>query len=122
MQAKNIMTKGVVTINPETTIKESVNKLIEHEISGFPVVDENKNIVGVVTEKDLIVAYDFLRNTQEPVKDFMSTEIISIDEEMPIEKISRLLVSKNIRRVPVLKDKKVLGIVSRRDVLKCILD
>ena len=121
MNAGDIMTKNVITIRPETTIAEGIKNLVENQISGAPVLDQNNKIVGMVTEKDLIVAYDFLQKITDPVLSFMSKEIISVDEGTPVEEISKLLVQRNIKRVPVTKNDEVIGIVSRRDVLKYIL-
>ena len=121
MLAKDIMTTQVVTIEPETTLKEAINLLVKIEISGLMVMKDDSELVGVISEKDLLVAYDFLGQVKTPVSDFVNREVISIEEDTPVEEISRLLVQQNIRRVPVVKDKKLVGIVSRRDLLKCIL-
>ncbi len=122
MKARDIMTKDIITLTPETTIAEAIDKIINNKISGAPVLDAQGEIAGVVTEKDLLVAYDFIKKFGEAIKEFMSRDIIGISEETPVEEISQLLVQRNIKRVPVLEGKKVLGIVSRRDVLRYILE
>lgn len=120
MQAKDIMTRDSVTTTSNATIAEVVQLLLQNKISGIPVIDQNNDIIGVVTEKDIIVAYDFMRKTDGVIDDFMSKEVIGVSEDTPVEDIGKMLVQKNIKLVPVLKDKKIVGIVSRRDVLKCL--
>ncbi|MDP8212762.1 MAG: CBS domain-containing protein [Candidatus Zapsychrus exili] len=121
MFAKDIMTTSVITVKSDTTIKDAINMLIEIQISGLIVLDDNNDVLGVVTEKDLIVAYDFLGTTKVAISDFVCRDIISANEDTPIEEISRLFVQRNIKRVPVVDGKRLVGVVSRRDVLKCIL-
>jgi CBS domain-containing protein len=121
MIAKDIMTTQVMTVKSDTSIKEAMKLLVGIEISGLIVTDDQNNIVGVVTERDLMVAYDFLKELKAPLRDYMNTHILSVVEDTPVEEISKLLVQGDIRRVPVLKDSKVVGVISRRDILKCIL-
>jgi tRNA nucleotidyltransferase (CCA-adding enzyme) len=121
MNARDIMTKDIITIQPDTTIGEAITQLVDHQISGVPVLDNNKELVGVVTEKDLLVAFDFLRKTEEPVQAFMSKGVIGVNPDTSVDEISRLLVQRNIKRVPVVDNNKLIGIVSRRDVLKHII-
>ena len=121
MQAKDIMTTNVVTIKPEAKIEEGMQLLLSHNISGLIVVNDYQEVVGIVTEKDFLVAYDFLGSKDALVKEFYSKDVISISEDDLVEDVSRLLVKKNIKRVPVIKEKKVVGIVSRIDIIEHIL-
>jgi len=122
MKAKEIMTKDVITVTEATSIQEAIDLLIEKVITGLIVVDKHDKVIGVVTEKDLIVAYDFLSETTSPIGDFTSKDVISAAEDTPIEEIGKILVQRNIKRVPILKENKVTGIVSRRDILENIRD
>ena len=121
MQAKDIMTTQVMTVKPETLIKDAMKLLVGIEISGLIVADDQNNIIGVITERDLMMAYDILKDTKAPIRDYMNTSIMSVAEDTPMEEISKLLVQGDIRRVPVVKDGKILGVISRRDILKWIL-
>ena len=121
MVAQDIMTTQVLTVKPDAILKDVIKLLVEIEISGVIVTDENEDVVGVVTEKDLIVAYDFLRQINAPVLDFVNKNVISVEPDTPIDEVAQLLVGNNIHRVPVMQGKKVVGIVSRRDILKTIL-
>ena len=121
MLAKDIMTTQVMTVEPTTTIREAIKLLVGLEISGLIVLDTHGDIIGVVTERDLIVAHDFLKELKAPIKDYMNTHLISVTESTPVEEISRLLIQGDIRRVPVVNGKKVVGVISRRNILKAIL-
>ena len=122
MTAKDFMTTAVVTVTPETSLREVIRLLVELELSGLIVLDPiTNNVAGVISEKDVMVGYDFLKNIDASIKDFYNKEVISIQEDTPMEEINRLLFESNIRRVPVIKDHKLLGVVSRRDILKQIL-
>jgi len=123
MKAKDIMTDVVKTLSPETSIFDAIDILVENKISGAPVVDDDMNVLGVVSEKDLLVSLDFLgeeKAAQTPVKEFMSKDVVSFEPEVSAKHIMQELVRKNIKRVPIVSEKKLIGIVSRRDVLRYI--
>ena len=119
--AKDIMTTQVITISPSTTVHDAMKMLVEIEISGLIVTDEQNNVVGVLTERDALIAYDFLQNMNAPVGDFMNKKVISVTEDTSLEEISDTLVKGDIRRVPVLRGRQVVGVISRRDLLKYAL-
>ena len=121
MIAKEMMTTQVMTVKPETSIKEAMKLLVGIEISGLIVTDSNDDIVGIVTERDLLVAYEFLGQILAPIGDYMNKKIIGVDENASFEDISKMLGQGDIRRVPVLRGKKVVGVISRRDLLKAVL-
>lgn len=121
MRAKSIMTKDVITFSKNATVGETMYTLVRNKISGAPIVDREYNIIGLITEKDLLVAYNFRGKTDDPIKEFMTTDVTSAKEDTSVEEIIRLIIQRNIKRVPILKGKKVVGIVSRRDVIACIL-
>jgi CBS domain-containing protein len=122
MNSKDVMSQNVVTFSPQTTTCEAIDLLLEHKISGAPVVDGEGRLLGIISEKDLIVSADFLGMdlcAKTRVSDFMTKEgMVSFSEDTPIEEVGRSLVRHNIKRVPILRDEKVVGVVSRRDVLR----
>lgn len=120
MLVKDIMTTQVLTIKETASLKEAIRLLVEIEISGLVVVNDLEEVVGVITIKDVLVAFDQLQQLKAPIKNYVSDGTISVTEDTTVEEVSRMLVKNNILRVPVMKDKKLLGIVSRRDVLKHI--
>ncbi|MCC5912185.1 MAG: CBS domain-containing protein [Clostridiaceae bacterium] len=144
MLARDIMTKEVITVHGEDSIEKAIKLLLEHNVSGLPVIDENHKLKGIITEGDLIHrskklhiptyftildSYIFLENpktvedqikkmTAYKVEDMMTTKVISVDYEETIEEIATIMANKNINRVPVVKEEKLVGIVSRRDIIK----
>jgi len=117
MIARDIMTRTVATIHPEASAQEAAQLLYQKRISGAPVVDAAGNIIGIITEADIIskVNREGLR-----VADIMSHEIIAVGEETPVNEIAALLTERKIKRVPVVCDGKLVGIVSRADIVHAV--
>ena len=114
--AVEIMSTPVVTVTPDTTIQEAVALLEEGRISGLPVVDHEDRLLGMLTEYDLLRAIQKLR-LQGLVSEFMSTVTCSVDETTSLSELTDLMVEKRIRRVPVLQAGRVVGVISRRDLV-----
>jgi CBS domain-containing protein len=114
MTAKQIMTRDVITVRPTTSVKELAMTLIKNQISGAPVADRNGKIIGVVSEADIVA------KKGKTVRDIMTKKIISVSEETPVEEIARLMTTHKIKRLPVMNSGKVLGIVSRADIVSAI--
>jgi CBS domain-containing protein len=117
MIASDIMTRKVATIRPEASAQEAAQLLDEKRISGAPVVDADSKIIGIITEADIIskVNRDGLC-----VADIMSHNVIAIGEETPVSEIATLLTERKIKRVPVVCDGKLVGIVSRADIVHAV--
>ena len=114
MQAKDIMTRDIITVSPTMSIKNLAMTLIKNQISGAPVAGKNGKIVGVVSEADIVA------KKGKDVKAIMSKKIISVDEETAVEEIARLMTTQKIKRVPVMRGDDVVGIVSRADIVSAI--
>jgi CBS domain-containing protein len=114
MQAKDIMTREIVTVNPTMTVRKLAMTLIKNQISGAPVTGRNGKIVGVVSEADIVA------KKGKDVKAIMSKKIISVGEETAVEEIARLMTTEKIKRVPVMRGDDVVGIVSRADIVSAI--
>jgi len=114
--AKDIMTTRVVTVKPSTPIADAARLLVRRKISGVPVVDEKDKtkVVGILTEADLLAA----PSGAKTVAEVMRKRVISVSPETPIDEIAAILVKRKIKRVPVLDGGKLVGIVSRIDVLR----
>jgi len=122
LQAKDIMTKEVVIVWPETSVKEALELMLAKEISGIPVVKRDMTLVGVVTEKDLIrLCFEPGSIKRKTVKEFMTQPVVHFDENENMEDICKCLNVVHFRRVPVTKEDKLVGIVSRPDVIRYIL-
>ncbi|GBD95785.1 MAG TPA: CBS domain-containing protein [Nitrospirae bacterium] len=145
LKAKDIMTKDVVTIHPEATVEELARLLIEHKISGVPVVNNEKKLVGIVTENDLIRknkrfhiptvirlfdAYILLGSgkAEEEIKKMAATtvneiytqKVVSITEETSLEDIATIMAEQHIHLLPVLSSDNVVGIVGKADVVRAL--
>lgn len=114
MIARDIMTTNVITVGENLKILEVCKVLTEKRVSGVPVVNKEGKLVGVVTERDLLLHSPLVTS----VKDIMTRELVTVTENTPAEEISRLLLTHSIKRVPVIRGEKIVGIVSRLDILK----
>lgn len=145
-KAKDIMSKNVVTISPKATVEELARLLIKHKISGVPVVDNAKNLIGIVTENDLInqnkrlhiptiirlfdafivfgsgrVQEEIKKMTASKVDEICTKEVVSITEETSLEEVATIMSEKNIHLLPVVRDSVVVGIVGKADVVKATI-
>jgi len=116
MNARDIMTTDVVTVSPSMNVKELATLLAEKRISGVPVVDHEGNLIGVVSEADILSR----RRGEESVRALMTSDVIAVGENESVNEIAMLLSLKRINRVPVLRDRKVVGVVSRTDIVKAM--
>jgi CBS domain-containing protein len=117
MIARDIMTRKVCTIQPEASAQEAAQLLDQMRISGLPVVDEDGKIIGIVTEADIISK---VNREGLLVANIMSQEVIFVDEETLVSEIAMLLTDRKIKRVPVVNDGKLVGIVSRADIVHAV--
>ena len=145
LKAKDIMTVDVITVKPGSTVEDLARLLIEHKISGAPVVDDANHIIGIVTENDLISknkrlhiptvirlfdAYFLLDSgrVEEDIKKMVATtvdeicnkKVVSIKEDTSLEEIATIMSEKSIHLLPVLRDSLVVGIVGKADVVKAM--
>ena len=114
MLAKDIMTKPVTTVKPSTTPRELAKIFTDHNISGVPVLDTRGKLTGIVSDGDI------LTRKGKRVSSLMSKRIISVREDAPVEEIANLMTAHKVKRVPVLRGEKLVGIVSRADIVRAI--
>lgn len=115
MLARDIMTADVITIKPNAEIYELTKLLAEEKVSGLPVCDDLGQVVGIVSEADLIN----LKNGGR-VGDIMRREVISVVPDMPVQKVAAVLDRHKIKRVPVYSDGHIVGIISRADIVSAM--
>ncbi len=120
-KAKDIMTTNVISITGETGIYEAIRTMVEHNITGLPVVDDQKCLVGVISEKDVLSLLYNIKDKSGTVADFMTADPISFDADDSLVDIAECLIDHHFRRVPVLSQGKLVGIVSRKDIIAYIL-
>jgi CBS domain-containing protein len=137
MKAMDVMVRDVVTVKPETDVASAIKLLIEHDISALPVVDDGGRVVGMLSEADLVRRAEIGTDKQRPwwlealtpgsmlaeefakahglrASEVMSPHVVSASEETPLAEIATLLEKHRIKRVPIIEDGKLVGIVSRR--------
>ncbi len=143
MNAADIMTPDVITVRPDTPLDQIVTVMLESRISGVPVLDEDA-IVGIVTEGDLLrrvelgsepprrshllelvsratpLAAEYVRSHGRKASEVMTENVITVEDTTPIADIARVLETRRIKRVPVLRDGKLVGIVSRANLLRAL--
>jgi len=145
MKVKDVMIRDVKSILPDTSVNQAWELLKENEISGLPVLDQDSKLVGMFTEKDILVhilpsyiekvgkfVYEqnpkatkrkFKELSQVTVKQFMRKEVVTISEDTTLCEVARVMLTQKVRRIPVLDNSgKVVGIVARCDVLKAIAE
>src|SRR6185437_3711836 len=139
----DVMTEGVVTVRPEAPLQEAADLMIHHRVSGLPVVDSAGTLVGVITEGDLIrrvelgtsgrqpgwlstfvhrgrIAGDYVHTHGRKVREVMTSEVISTSPNAPLSRIVDIMESQQVKRLPVLQNNTLVGIVSRADLLRAL--
>lgn len=141
MLAKDIMTTEVVTATPEMTVEALMRLLLDKGVGAVPVVGPGGEVLGVVSEADLVrrlrsphrkkwwlalsldhveLAREFARLHARRVADVMRKPAVTVKEETPVSEIARILEEKQIKRVPVIREGRLVGIVSRRDLVRVV--
>jgi CBS domain-containing protein len=143
MRAIDVMVRDVVTVRPDTDVADAVKLLAEHDVSALPVVDGEGNLLGILSEADLIhraeigtekhrpwwleavtgastLAEEFAKSHGKKVGEIMTSGAISVSEDTPLSEIAALFEQKRIKRVPVIKDGKLIGIVSRSNLIQAL--
>ena len=144
LKVKGIMTKEVVSFSPDMSISDAANVLVTRNFTGAPVIQDG-NLVGIVTEADFLTRdeaihlptflqlffqvkvfrkdearfkQDFYKFLNTKVKDIMTKEVITVEPEVSVEELARMFSEKRINPIPVLSEGKLVGIVSRSDIVK----
>jgi len=145
MEAQDVMTHCLVTIAPEAPISDAIARMISHQVSGIPVVDAEGRLVGMVTEGDFLRraethteaprrrwlelllgsrsgADEYARGHGHTVREVMSTNVIAVGRETPLSEMVGLMEEHGIKRIPVVDDGRVVGIVSRADLMLALAE
>ena len=146
MNADQIMTRQPVTADPSMSVRDAAMLLVKHGISAVPVVDGSGALLGIVSEGDLVRRGDVVRDERQSwwlqmlaegehlapgflgyvrsggrqVRDLMTREVVTVEDQTPLPEIARLLQEHRIKRVPVLRQGKLVGIVSRADLVRAL--
>lgn len=147
MNASEFMTSNVVTCLESKTVKEAAKIMLEHTFSTLPIVDSSDNLVGIITESDFVskeknvphalaslkqlFGQDFYfkdiesiydQTKDKKISEVMSKNLTTVDVDTNLSSIVHLMMSKNIKRLPVLKDGKLAGLITRKDLLKAFVN
>jgi len=143
MRATDIMTSEVITVEEDATVQAAAELMAEHGISALPVVDKDTRVIGIVSEGDLLhraetateqrrswwlemmtstnqLAGEYIKSHSAKVTDVMTRDVISVTDTTPVADIAVLLETHRIKRVPVLRDGRLAGIVSRANLVRAL--
>jgi CBS domain-containing protein len=122
LRAKDVMSTDVVSVKEDDPIFEAVKLLVENNISGLPVVDDDMTLTGILSEKDLVnLFYEQEYADGKTVSDYMTHPAVSFDDNNALINVCNFLVKNIFRRVPVTSGGKLVGIISIQDILKSVL-
>lgn len=145
-KARDIMTRDVISVKPGTTVEELARILMEHHISGVPVVDDAGSLVGIVTEHDLInqqkrlhiptvvhildafiylesqkrFEQDLRKMVATKVGDICTSDVITVDEDTTLTEVATIMSEKDIHLLPVMKDGRMVGVIGKEDILRAV--
>jgi len=120
---KDYMAKSLVTFKPDTDVLDAVHELVKHRIAGAPVVDDTGNLLGMLSELDCMkvaLHAGYHGDWGGPVSDFMSDGVVTVDAEMNIIDLAAEFIESKFRRFPVVENNRLIGQISRRDVLRAL--
>ena len=143
MKAMDVMTRDVVSIDPNASILEAVRLMLQHRVSGLPVVDSSGQLQGIVTEGDFLrrsetgtqpkrprwlefllgpgrLATDYVHASGRRVDEVMTTNVHTVTEDTPLERIVNLMERHRIKRVPVMRGERIVGIVTRANLMRAV--
>jgi CBS domain-containing protein len=144
MKARDVMTLNVISADPNTTVLQAARQMLQHHISGLPVIDKSGKLVGILSEGDFLrrretqterrrsrwleflmgpgkIAAEYTHSHGNRVSEVMATDVYTVTEDAPLEDIVELMERRRIKRVPVLSNNKVVGIVTRSNLLHAVV-
>jgi CBS domain-containing protein len=144
MLAQDVMTRAVLTVAPDTKLVDAASRMLEAHISALPVVDEAGKLVGIISEGDLLrrtetgteahhagwvelflgpgrLATEYVRTHARTVRDVMTETPVTVAEDAPLADVVQLMERRHIKRVPVMRGEKMVGVVSRADLVRLLV-
>jgi CBS domain-containing protein len=143
MNVLHIMTPRVVSVSPEDTVQNAIELMLKNRISGLPVVDRDQNLIGIVSEGDFLrrteigterkrnrwlslllgpgrLANEYVHSHGRKIQEIMTRDPVTITEYTPLEDVARLMEKHHIKRLPVVRDNKLVGMVTRANLIQAI--
>ena len=140
MKAEDVMTRKVVCIKPHASLLEAAQVMIDNQISGIPVVDPEEKMIGIITESDFLrssqkrdarsrwfqvildplLSDNYAKSHRRKVEEVMSTDLATVTEDTPIENVVNLMNQRHVKRVPVVRDGRLVGIIARADLIRAL--
>lgn len=122
LETRDVMTKQVICIGKDTPIFEAIKLMADNNVTGIPVVKDDRTLIGILSEQDVLRLFHTFEDEKDRiVSDFMTQPAIHFEEGERLLDVCYCLRDNSIRRVPVTRNGKVVGVVSRSDIIKCIL-
>jgi len=118
---KNAMKTNVVTVKKETPVYDAIRLLLDNHITGLPVVDDDNHLVGIITEKDVLKLLYANIKDESTVEQFMTKNVVTFNECDNLTDIAECFIHNHFRRVPILKNDRLVGILSKKDIIAYIL-
>ena len=141
MRVEDVMTADVITVGPEVSVHKAAQLMSDHGVSGLPVVDADGRLIGIVTEGDLILrqaaprarhwwhrffadpdglARDYQKAAGTTVGEVMTRVVVSVSPSLEIDSVARILHDRGLRRAPVVRNERLVGILARADLVKAL--
>ena len=143
MKVSDVMTRRVVSVTPEATIRHAIRLMLDNHISGLPVIDDKAKLVGIVSEGDFLrrseigterkrsrwldallgpgqPANDYVHSHGLKVKEVMTRKPITVQEDTPLDQVVHLMERRSVKRLPVVRGEKVVGVVSRANLMRAL--
>ena len=118
---KPVMKTNVITVKKDTSVYDAIELLLNNNITGLPIVNDDDNLVGMITEKDVLKLLYANIKEDAKVEQFMTKDVVTFDESDNLTDVAECFIRNNFRRVPILKNGKIAGILSKKDIIAYIL-
>ena len=121
--AKDIMTSQVICIHKDTPVFKAINLMVTNSITGIPIIENDSTLVGILSEQDVLrLFHNYDNEKSKTVSDFMTQPAIHFEEDESVQDICSCMIQNSIRRVPITSSGRVVGVISRSDILKQIMN
>ena len=121
LQAIDIMNENIVTVRPDWSVRKVTELLLDEDVGSLPVVDETGRMIGLVTESVILLAAVDPQQSSDPISLHMERKFISISPDEPVGQITEKFLLHRVRHFPVTNNRMLLGIVTRRDLMRAFL-